>query len=260
MKTYTIITGASKGIGKAFAFECAAKKMNLILVARSAELLTKLADELSATGVEVKTIAVDLLEPKAADKIFDRIKSEQWNVNMLINNAGIGDHGAFAKQSLQHQLNTMQLNMNVMVEMAYHFLHNSDNTQKRYILNTASTGAFQPVPNFSIYTATKAFILSFTESLHFEMKQQQVHVTALCPGGTETEFFSGSENMQKVVKKNQAYMMPAKDVALQGLEGLLRNKTIVIPGLVNKVGAVAAQLMPRKMVVSTAAKFFDIKE
>jgi NADP-dependent 3-hydroxy acid dehydrogenase YdfG len=134
MKTYTIITGASKGIGKAFAFECAAKKMNLILVARSAELLHKLADELSATGVEVKTIAIDLLEAKAADKIFDRIKSEQWNVNMLINNAGIGDHGAFAKQSLQHQLNTMQLNMNVMVEMAYHFLHNSDKTQKRYIL------------------------------------------------------------------------------------------------------------------------------
>ena len=254
---YTLITGASKGLGKAFAYECAARGMNLILVARSQHLLVELAKELSAKNISVQTHTADLLDHNVHHKIFSWVKENGWNVNMLINNAGMGYFGKFDDKPLEKHLEVMHLNMDSMVRMAHEFLNSTDKSQKRYLLNTASTGAFQPTPYMSVYCATKAFMVSFTEAIRFELRKQNVNVTALCPGGTESDFFKPA-GMEKVVEKNAAFMMKAEEVARIGLNGLLKNKAVVVPGVINKAGKIAAQLFPNKFVVPSAAKFFDI--
>lgn len=254
--TYTLITGASKGIGKAFAYECAARGMNLVLTARSTQLLDELAKELTAKyKVDVKTHTADLLDHAVHKKIFGWIAENGWPVNMLINNAGMGYFGRFDKTPLDKHLEIMHLNMDGMVRMAYQFLQNSDTAQQRYLLNTVSTGAFQPVPNMAVYCASKAFMLSFSRALRYELRKDKVNVTALCPGGTETDFFAPAA-MEKVVEKNARFIMKADEVAKDGLKGLLNNKAVVIPGFVNKAGAYAARYAPQAMVVKQAAWFF----
>ena len=254
---YTLVTGASKGIGKAFAHECAARGMNLVLVARSKTLLETLAKELSVNKVSVQTLAVDLLKPDSHKEIFDWVAQNGWNVNMLLNNAGAGYYGKFDEKPLEKHLEVMHLNMDSMIRMAHEFLNRSDKTQKRYLLNTVSTGAFQPTPFMAIYCASKSFMLAFSQAIRFELRKQQVYVTALCPGGTESEFSKPAE-MEKVFEKNAQFMMKADVVAKTGLDGLMKNKAVVIPGTVNKVGALAASLFPNKFVVPSAARFFEV--
>ena len=254
---YTLITGASKGIGKAFAYECATRGMNLILVARSKALLEELQKELSEKNISVQIHTADLLDHAVHKKLFDWVKENKWNVNMLINNAGMGYFGQFDEKPLEKHLEVMHLNMDSMIRMAHEFLNSSDKREKRYLLNTASTGAFQPTPYMAVYCATKSFMLSFSEAIRYELRSSNVHVTALCPGGTESDFFSPA-GMEKVIEKNSKFMMKADVVAKAGLDGLLKNKSVVIPGFVNKAGKVAAQVFPNSLVVPSAAKFFDV--
>ncbi len=254
---YTLITGASKGIGKAFAQECASRGMNLILVARSQHLLEELAAELSKKNINVHTHTADLLDHSVHKKIFDWIKTNGWNVNMLINNAGMGYFGKFDEKPLEKHLEVMHLNMDSMIRMAHEFLNASDPKQKRYLLNTSSTGAFQPTPYMAVYCASKSFMLSFSEAIRFELRKQNVNVTALCPGGTESDFFRPA-GMEKVIEKNSRFMMKAEDVAKIGMNGLMENKAVVVPGFVNKAGKVAAHLFPNSIVVPGAARFFDV--
>lgn len=254
---YTLVTGASKGIGKAFAYECAERGMNLILTARSQHLLEELAKDLTKRNVQVHTHAADLLDHSIHKKIFGWIRENGWNVDMLINNAGMGYFGKFDEKPLEKHLEVMHLNMDSMIRMAHEFLNSSDKNQKRYLLNTVSTGAFQPVPFMSVYCASKSFMLSFSKAIRFELKKQNVHVTALCPGGTETEFFAPA-GMEKVVEKNASFMMKAEVVAKAGLNGLLKNKSVVTPGFVNKLGKISATFSPDSLVVPMASKFFDV--
>ncbi|MES2621464.1 MAG: SDR family oxidoreductase [Bacteroidota bacterium] len=254
---YTLITGASKGIGKAFAYECAERGMNLILTARSETLLHDLAIDLRKKNIQVQTHTADLLDHAVHTKIFSWINENGWNVNMLINNAGMGYFGKFDEKPLEKHLEVMHLNMDSMVRMAYMFINHSDPNQKRYILNTASTGAFQPTPYMAVYCASKSFMLSFSQAIRFELRKQKVHVTALCPGGTESDFF-GPAGMEKIVEKNAQFMMSAESVAKAGLNGLLKNKSVVVPGLVNKIAAVAAKVVSHDIVVPVASSFFKI--
>jgi hypothetical protein len=254
---YTLITGASKGIGKAIAIEAASRGMNLLLVARSKELLDKLAVELSAKNVSVKTFVADLFEEDAAGKIFQYAKENSLNINMLANNAGMGYYGNFDECDLKKHLEVMHLNMDACVKLAYTFLKNSGPGQRRYILNTVSTGAYQPVPAMAIYAASKAFMLFFSRALREELKKKNVYVTALCPGGTETEFF-GPAQMTGLAKKNARFMMSAEKVARVGLQAVMKNKSVVIPGITNKVGAIASKLAPHDIVVPVAGNFFKV--
>lgn len=253
---YTLITGASKGIGKAFALECAQRGMNLILVARSGHLLEELSTELSAKfQVNVRTHTADLLDHAVQKKIFAWINENGFEVNMLINNAGMGYYGKFEQQPLEKHLEVLHLNVDAQIRMAHEFLNASNPNQKRYLLNTVSTGAFQPVPYMAVYCATKAFMLSFSRALRFELRKQSVNVTALCPGGTETDFFTPAQ-MDGVAEKNALFMMKADKVAKAGLDGLLSNKAVVIPGWYNQIGAFAARHAPQGIVVSQASSFF----
>jgi uncharacterized protein len=252
---YVLITGASKGIGKAFAYECAARGMNLILTSRSLHLLDDLAADLRKKNISVHTHAADLLDHAVHTKIFGWIKENGWKVNMLINNAGMGYYGKFDEKPLEKHLEVMHLNMDAMVRMAYQFLQNSDTTAKRYLLNTVSTGAFQPTPYVAVYCASKAFMLSFSQAIRYELRKQKVNVTALCPGGTETDFFAPA-GLEKVVEKNAQFMMSAEEVARIGLNALLKNKSVVVPGFANKMGALASKLVPHDYVVPVASSFF----
>jgi short-subunit dehydrogenase len=253
---YTLITGASKGIGKAFAYECAARGMNLILVARSGQLLQELGKDISMRyNVNVRTHTGDLLDHAIHKKIFEWINENGFHVNMLINNAGMGYYGKFEQQPLEKHLEVMHLNMDAQIKLAHEFLNSTNPNQKRYLLNTVSTGAFQPVGYMAVYCASKAFMLSFTRALRYELRKEQVNVTALCPGGTETEFFSPAQ-MDTVASKNAMFMMKADKVAKQGLDGLLANNAVVIPGWYNKLGAFSARHAPQGLVVWQATNFF----
>ena len=252
---YTLITGASKGIGKAIAIEAASRGMNLFLVARSKDLLEQLGKELSAKNISVKIFVADLLAEDAAEKIFQHAKENSMNINMLANNAGMGFYGNFEECDLKKHLEVMHLNMDACVRMAYAFLKNSDPSQRRYILNTVSTGAYQPVPAMAIYTSSKAFMLFFSRALREELKKKNVYVTELCPGGTESEFF-GPAQMTKIVEKNAQFMMSADKVAKAGLYGVMKNKSVIVPGITNKMGVIASKLAPHDIVIPVASRFF----
>ncbi|MCS6934868.1 MAG: SDR family oxidoreductase [Chitinophagales bacterium] len=255
MSHCALITGASKGIGKALAYACAERGIHLYLIARTEGLLKSIAEELQ-NRVQVNYLAADLFLPDAPERIFAHAETLGIQPDILINNAGMGYYGPFHEVDLSHHLRVMQLNMDACVRMTHHFLNVTDKHRKRYILNVASTASFQPVPNMSIYAATKAFLLFFSQGLRHELRKSRVHVTTLCPGGTETEFFNPA-NMQEVVKKNAAFMMKPEKVANAGLDALFKNKSVVIPGYINKIGALSAKLLPHNIVVPAAAKFFE---
>lgn len=252
---YTLITGASKGIGKAIAHELASQGRNLILVARTEELLKNLAMDLSAKNIDVRYLASDLLDEDASKLLFDWIEIQKLEVDTLINNAGFGQWGKFADCPIEKHMQVMHLNMDAMVTMAFEFLRRTDGSQRRYILNTVSTAAFQPVPYMAIYSATKAFMLSFSRALRYEVKPLNVYVTALCPGATESDFskVAGVNNLEK---NYSHFFMTSAAVARAGVNGLWKNKSVVIPGLINKISTIAVNLTPQDLAASMSANIF----
>lgn len=256
MTNYTLITGASKGIGKAIAIEAANRGMNLILVARSKELLDQLAAELKPKQVEVRVIALDLFREDAAEAIFTFLKNNGLQVNMLVNNAGIGHLGSFSYIPLEKHLQLMRLNMDVCVKLAHGFLNNTDTTNRRYILNVVSMAAYQPLPGMNIYASSKAFMMYFSRALRHELRHKNVYVTALCPGGVESEFHIPA-GLEKVVEKNARFMMSADTVAKAALDAVMKNKSVVIPGFSNKIAALAAKIFPHDLVVKFAARIYE---
>ncbi|MBX7182029.1 MAG: SDR family oxidoreductase [Bacteroidia bacterium] len=252
---FTLVTGASKGLGKAFAYECAERGMNLLLTARSLHLLEPIAEDIRKKGLVVHTHSCDLLDHVAYRKIFDWINDEGFQVNMLINNAGMGFYGKFDEQSLEKHLEVMHLNMDAMVKMAHAFLNHSPKTQRRYLLNVSSMGAYLPVPYMSIYAASKAFMLSFSNSIRHELKDENVYVTALCPGGIETDFF-GPAQMDEVAKRNAKFMDSPEFVVKTALDALMKGKREIVPGITNKIGAQLSKRMPQGLVISQASKMY----
>jgi short-subunit dehydrogenase len=257
MNNYTLITGASKGIGKAIAKEAASRGRNLLLVARSLDLLEQLASDMRKQyNIKVEVLSANLFKPDSPDLIFQFANEKGLNVDMLINNAGMGYCGHFDETDLALQLRIIQLNVDSCVRMAHVFLSKTDSSQRRYILNVSSVAAYQPIPYMTIYAASKSFIQSFSRGLRHELKPKNVYVTALSPGGTETEFFKDAQ-MEDIVKKNAQFMMSADEVAKVGFDALLKNKSVVVPGWMNKVGAVVSKLVPHNIVVPVAAKIYQ---
>lgn len=254
---FTIITGASKGIGKSFAKLCAAKKMNLILVARSADLLETLAAELQHLhGIAVHLFACDLLDPSAGHRLFDWIAANNFRVNMLINNAGIGHLGRFDTQPINKHIDVMHLNMDVMVKLCYEFLQRSDTNSRRYILNTVSMGAYLPIPYMAIYAASKSFMLSFTHALRHELRHENVYLTALCPAGVDTAFFEPA-NMTEVATRTANMMAHPDAVAAAGMKGLLKNKAVVIPGMMNVAASKLLNFVPVSVATGQIGKVYQ---
>ena len=238
----TLITGASAGLGTEFARYCARRGEALVLVARRRDRLEALKAEL---GGEVHVVAADLSEAGAAASLMAQVAAEGLTVDTLINNAGFGGGGRFAEQSLERQREMIDLNVAALTELCHLVLGPMRERRKGAILNVASTAAFQPGPGSAVYFATKAYVLSFTEALHQELKGTGIKVSALCPGPTATEFGLAAGYSGPQLKRFKA---SASGVVEAGMEGLDRNRAIVIPGFANKAGAQASRFLPRAAV------------
>lgn len=256
---YTLITGASRGIGEAMARYCAEKKMNLVLIARSSEKLHELAYNLSDQyEIDVKVYVADLTEMNAQENIYNWCRENNLQVNMLINNVGIGLYGKFDQLSLRSQLDLIQLNQTGMITMTHHFIPMLKEQKEAYILNVASTACYQPIPYMSVYAATQSFIQSFSLALREELKAFKIHVSCLCPGPTATDFFERAGLESLPVNSNEI-KMASEEVAEVAIEGLMDNVAEIIPGTSNTIGAYFSKLFPNKLVLRTVAGLFAPK-
>jgi short-subunit dehydrogenase len=232
MKEYTLITGASSGIGYEMAKQLAAKKVNLILVARSEDKLIKLQQELiSQFKVEVAYLLFDLSEPNSAQDLFDLVQSKNYLVTGLINNAGFGDYGIFVDRPLKKDEEMIAVNITALVGLTKLFGNEMKKAGKGRIMNVASILSFLPFPYYSVYSATKSFVLAFTETVAAEMQGTGVNITALCPGTVETPFHT--EAMRKTNAMSANKPMPVEVVAKAGVELFLNGKGKKIVGFMN---------------------------
>ncbi|HET9398162.1 MAG TPA: SDR family oxidoreductase [Sphingomicrobium sp.] len=241
-ESIALITGASAGLGVDFARQLSAKGQRLVLAARRKDRLELLAAELG----NARAVAIDLGEPGAADRLMADIDAHGEHVDLLVNNAGFGLTGRFAELDGKRQRQMIDLNCGALVELAHAVLPAMIERKRGGILNVASTAAFQPGPGMAVYFATKAFVISFSEALHEELKGQGVKVSALCPGPTATEFGEVAGFGPSNASSKLAAASPP--VVTAGLEGLERNQAVMIPGLMNKATAQAHRFVPRSVI------------
>jgi short-subunit dehydrogenase len=242
----TLITGASSGIGEAFARALAARGNNLLLVARSEDKLIRLCSELGRnSNIDCQHVTLDLSKAESPCRLFEETKARGLEIDLLINNAGFGSMGEFATQDLAHELNMIDLNVRSLVEMSYRFLQPMRERKSGAIINVASTAAFQAVPYMATYAATKAFVLSFSEALWEENRSYGIEVLALCPGVTETGFFAAAQIQKPPARTSET----PEQVVETALRGLKRRKSSIISGAPNKFMVETERFMPRALVL-----------
>jgi short-subunit dehydrogenase len=244
----TLITGASSGIGEAFARRLAARGHNLLLVARSEEKLITLCSELGrGQRIRAQFVAMDLSQPDSPAELFAETQKRDLQIDFLINNAGFGSMGEFANLDLDSELNMIDLNVRSLVELTHRFLQPMREQKSGTILNVASTAGFQPVPFMATYAATKAFVTSFSEALWEENRTHGIHVMALCPGVTDTNFFEASRMQRPPARTSQT----PDEVVDTALRALRRRKSSVISGWTNLMAVEAERIVPRNLVLRT---------
>ena len=247
-----LITGASGGIGYELAKLFAHDRYTLVLVARNAERLAQVATELqNQFGNTVRTVPLDLASPAAPKFLFDQLQREHIPIDILINNAGFGAFGEFAKMPEEEILGQIQLNITALTELTRLFLPPMLERRSGRIMNIASTAAFQPGPLMAVYYATKAYVLSFSEAIANELRGSGVTVTCFCPGATHTGFAkrAGSENSRLF---KQVGAMSAEKVARDGYRALLSGRTVAISGAHNWLVAQSVRFAPRKLVTAVS--------
>ena len=258
MKNYALITGASKGIGRSIAEGLAKRKYNLLLLARSESELIDLKSSLEREyQISVEILAIDLAEPGAALSVYEWVVFNDYQVSILVNNAGYGLWGKFESLPLPQQLNMLQLNINTVVELTYYLLPFLKKHPKSFILNVSSTAAYQAVPTLALYSASKSFILSFTRALRFELKSGSVSATCLCPGPVDTGF-AARAGLNTLSKMAQKFNMKPDEVAEIAIKGMFSEKSEIIPGLVNAISAHANRFLAKSFVEKTAAGIYKI--
>ena len=247
----TLITGASSGIGAAFARKFAALGRNVFLVARSEDKLITLCNELGrVSGVRAQYFALDLTEPDAPARLFEETQKRELEIDMLINNAGFGSMGYFDKLDPEREVEMIDLNVRALVDLTHRFLIPMRKRNQGTIINVASTAGFQSVPFMTTYAATKAFVLSFSEALSEENRPFGVRVMALCPGVTETNFFEAAQMGRPPMRGVQT----AEEVVDTALRGLRRRKGVIVSGWLNRVMVVAERFVPRAVVLRITGK------
>ena len=249
-----LVTGASYGIGEAFARRLAADGANVVVTARSRDRLDALANGLRARhGVDITVIEADLALTSAPGEIFNATEGRGRRVDLLVNNAGFGAAGDFADIPLERQIEMIRVNVTALVELSHLFLQPMVKRRAGAIVQVASTASFQGVPYTSIYSATKAFILNFSEGLWAECREYGVRVLALCPGPTATHFqtVAGTSHL-----RNPEKMQTPEEVVEAGLRALAKNRSVAISGFGNKLMVGAERFVPRNLVTRIAAKLY----
>ena len=250
--TTALITGASAGLGTHFALALARDRHDLILVARREERLQQLAELVrSRYGVAAHVIAADLAKRNAVARLADAVAAQGLGVDLLINNAGFGARGAVAELDRAAQARMIDVNCRALTELCHAFLPAMLERRSGAILNVASTAAFQPGPWMAVYYASKAFVLSFSEALHEEVKDRGVRVSALCPGPTRTEFADVAGAADSDLFRRLAG--PPEKVVADGLKALEANRAVVVSGMANKMMAGSVRFAPRGLARRMAA-------
>jgi len=247
---WALITGASSGLGLEFADLLAAQKVNLVLAARRREPMEQLASHLRRKyGVEVLVEPIDLASPGAANRLKSSLDAKPLAIDILLNNAGYGLHGDFLEAPIEHTLDMVQLNITTLTELTYLFGRDMAARRSGHILLVASLLAFQPVPSYAAYAATKAYVLALGEALHDELRPRGVVVTSLCPGHTATGFDAAAGATASSLLR--LLSMKPRPVAASGIRALLQGKAMVVAGLSNKLAAFSNRLTPRAMQRAT---------
>jgi len=242
MTKVALVTGASAGLGVEFARQLSKRGYRLVLAARRKDRLDALAKELG----KARAASIDLSKKDSAARLLADLEANGETVDLLVNNAGFGLIGRFAELDAKRERQMIDLNIGTLTDLCRAVAPQMIARKSGAILNVASTAAFQPGPKMAVYFATKAFVLSLSEALHEELKPHGVKVSCLCPGPTRTEFgdvagFGGNGMFDKVA-------MNAPEVVKAGLDGIDKNKAVVIPGLINKAGALSGRFAPRSVV------------
>lgn len=254
----TLITGASGGIGAAFARKLAAEKHHLLLIARSADKLSALCSELSSLyQIEARYIAINLADKHAALNVFQETEALGLEVNFLINNAGIGSAGEFTALDMEMEREMMTLNMLALADLTHHYLQGMRKRRAGTIINVASIAAFQPVPFMAVYAATKAFVRAFTEAITAENQPYDISILLLCPGATETNFFEaaniGAEGKKAIAT---AQVESPEQVVENALRAVRRGKKITISGFRNTLLTRIGHFIPNTLIASVIARQF----
>jgi short-subunit dehydrogenase len=250
---YALVTGASRGLGRCFARTLAARKQNLVLVARSREKLQALTDLLrSAHGIQVESIPFDLAETGAGQRLADELTRRELQIDLLVNNAGFGDQGRFLELSLERHLQGINLQNATVVELTHRLAPAMIERKQGGIITVSSLAGFQPIPFASVYSATTAFLTTFSLALEVELKRFNIRVVTVCPGRLRVapEDPEDASKRKKFPGGEQSY----EDVVTSALRALDRGGGLVIPGAVNKFAAFAERLIPRSQVARLIKK------
>jgi short-subunit dehydrogenase len=246
---WALVTGASAGIGAELARELAGRGAKLILTARRKERLEALAAELTARGTETRIVAADLTDREAPQQIYDATEGAGIAVDILINNAGLGQFGAFYSTPMEQELSQVRVNCEAVVHLTRLFVPRMVERKRGWVLVVASTASFQPVPYLSTYAATKVFDRFFAQALAAEVAQFGIKVTTLCPGPTESEFWEVSR--ASAFKRK---VQPAPEVAHLGIEALVRGKRTIIANVEGRLTAFLVRFLPVSLITNMVAK------
>jgi len=240
------------------AFSLAKRGYNLLLVARSSnelDLVKGLLEDKFRITVEI--LAADLSQQSSAKAVAEWVEHGNWPVSILINNAGYGLWGNFSDLQLSEQLNMLQLNISTLIELTHSFIPLLKQHQQSYILNLASTAAYQAVPTLALYSASKSFVLSFTRALRYELKNTPISVTCLSPGPVDTGFAERA-GLNALSKLAQTFNMKPEQVAEFAIRGMLKRKAEIIPGVTNVISAFATRLLPKSFIENAAAGIYKV--
>jgi uncharacterized protein len=255
---YTVVTGASSGIGEVFARKLAGRGHDLVVVARRRARLEALAAELRGQGRRVEVVEADLATPAGRDAVWARTEALAEPIEMLVNNAGFGLEGTFAKLDRARQLEMIQLNITAVTDLTHRYVVPMIERRRGTILNVASIASFQPVPYLDVYAATKSYVLLFSEALEEEVRHQGVRVLALCPGPVPTEFQQVAGTSIHGLRGRTA-VSPERCVD-EALAGLDEGRSIVVPGLPNRLMTAGVGFLPRRLITRLAGKAYKRDE
>jgi uncharacterized protein len=241
-----LVTGASSGIGADIARSLARRGHGATLVARRTERLEELAAELrDQHGVRAETLACDLGDGEARDGLIDRIRELGLTVEVLVNNAGFGSGGLFQELDRERELEMVRLNVEAVVALCGAYVPEMVGRGRGAVLNVASTAAFQPLPRQATYSASKAFVLAFTDALHADLHGTGVGATSLCPGPVRTEFATTAGIDEAAAGLPEVFWAESDFVAEQAVKGMERGRRVVVPGKLNQATALGGQHAPR---------------
>ncbi|MGN6420898.1 MAG: SDR family NAD(P)-dependent oxidoreductase [Pseudobacter sp.] len=256
--SYALVTGAAKGIGRAISAELAKKGYHLLLVDIDQKRLPATAEQLSNTyGISTEHLILDLSLSDAAQQLKDWSQPWQDQLNVVVNNAGFGLNGAFESIPLAEQLNIIDVNVKAQLQIAHAFIPVLKQFNRSWLLNVGSTTCYQSVPFLAIYAASKAFVISFTRSLRYELKDTPVSVSCLIPGSTDTDFVHRARMGESIRRTADKFNMSPEEVGRIAVKGLFNNKAEIIPGFTNKLNAWLPKFFPKLLTEKIAAKIYQ---